>query len=115
MYLGTKESCFLLLVSSMMEDSDREESNKKRHGVSKLLLYVQMHYRNSGPFATSLLVATELWSFTFAMFRIQWVIHKGVIDVLFGWCSGFSKNRSSFVWKSAPLCFMWTVWKERNN
>ena len=83
MYLGTKESCFLRLVSSMMEDSDREESNKKRHGVSKLLLYVQMHYRNSGPFVTSFLVATELWSFTFAMFRIQWVIHKGVIDVLF--------------------------------
>lgn len=44
MNLGTKEICFLHLVSSMMEDSDREESNKKKHGVGKLLLYVQMHY-----------------------------------------------------------------------
>ena len=61
------------------------------------------------------MVATELRSFTFAMFRIQSVMPMGVIDVLFGWCSGFSKHRSSFAWKAAPLCLMWTIWEERNN
>ncbi|KAJ9678923.1 hypothetical protein PVL29_020968 [Vitis rotundifolia] len=58
--------------------------------------------------------ARVLWELLFALFGVTWVFTSSVRDTLSGWC-GFSlgkKHRK--VWKAAPLCIFWAVWKERN-
>uniref|UniRef100_A0A2N9F7G0 Alpha/beta hydrolase fold-3 domain-containing protein n=1 Tax=Fagus sylvatica TaxID=28930 RepID=A0A2N9F7G0_FAGSY len=47
------------------------------------------------------------------MFGIQWVLPAKVLDMLAGWHNWFGR-RSSAVWNLAPLCVMWSLWKERN-
>ena len=59
-------------------------------------------------------VAIELWALVFPKFRIWWVMPKRVIKVIFGWCSWFSKHRSSSAQNGSTLCLMWTILRERN-
>ena len=58
--------------------------------------------------------ARVLWDLLFALFGVTWVLPYSVRDTLSGW-SGFNlgKKRRK-VWKAAPLCIFWVVWKERN-
>ena len=57
---------------------------------------------------------SELWSFVFHCFGIQWVLARRVVDLLFRWRNWFGKHESG-VWNLVPLCLMWTIWKERNS
>ena len=59
-------------------------------------------------------VAAKIWSFVFQLFGVEWVMPRGVLDLLAGWRNWFGKH-SSDVWNLAPLCVMWSVWRERNN
>lgn len=36
-------------------------------------------------------------------------------EVYFTWKGIFGRHRNSFNWKAAPLCLMWTIWREENN
>ncbi|RVW93513.1 putative ribonuclease H protein [Vitis vinifera] len=58
--------------------------------------------------------ARVLWELLFALFGVTWVLPFSVRDTLIGW-RGFNlgKKRRK-VWKAAPLCLFWAVWKERN-
>ncbi len=53
-------------------------------------------------------VAVEIWSFVFQLFGVEWVMPRGVLDLLAGWRNWFGKH-SSDVWNLAPLCVMWSV------
>ena len=58
--------------------------------------------------------ARVLWELLFAIFGITWVLPLSVRDTLLGW-HGFNMGKKrSKVWKTAPLCLFWAVWKERN-
>jgi hypothetical protein len=59
-------------------------------------------------------VAAELWGFVFKMFGVDWVMFRCVLDRLAGWRNWFGKHFSD-VWNLAPLCVMWSLWRERNN
>ena len=37
-----------------------------------------------------------------------------VRDTLLGWLAPLKDKKRSKVWRAAPLCLFWTVWKERN-
>ena len=58
------------------------------------------------------LVATEVWSFVFRSFGVEWVLLGSVMDHLYGWRNWFGKQ-SLGVWNLVPLCLLWTVWRER--
>ena len=58
--------------------------------------------------------AYELWSFIFRLFHTQWVMSQRVLDLLFGWHNWFGKHYSD-IQNLAPLCLLWTVWRERNS
>uniref|UniRef100_A0A2N9IHY6 Uncharacterized protein n=1 Tax=Fagus sylvatica TaxID=28930 RepID=A0A2N9IHY6_FAGSY len=45
--------------------------------------------------------------------RLEWVLPAKVLDMLVGWHNWFGR-RSSAVWNLAPLCVLWSLWKERN-
>ena len=58
--------------------------------------------------------ATMLWSLLFSLFDVQWVLHSSMKRNLIGWHGAFVSRRKDKAWRVAPLCLMWTLWKERN-
>ena len=45
---------------------------------------------------------------------MQWVLHSSIKRNLIGWHGAFVSKRKEKAWRAAPLCLMWTLWKERN-
>ena len=58
--------------------------------------------------------ARMLWLLIFSLFGVQWVMHSSVKRNLLGWYGSFVGKKREKAWKTAPLCLMWTIWKERN-
>ena len=50
----------------------------------------------------------------FSLFDVQWVLHSSIKRNLIGWHGAFVSKRKEKAWRAAPLCLMWTLWKERN-
>ena len=50
----------------------------------------------------------------FSLFGVNWVLLFTVRDTLLGWCASFKDKKHRKVWRTTPLCLVWTVWKERN-
>jgi hypothetical protein len=60
------------------------------------------------------MVATELWRTILQLFGVEWVMPGSVKDMLGSW-RGQKGNRTSIqIWRMAPSCLMWCVWRERN-
>jgi len=60
------------------------------------------------------MMATELWRALLQWFGVEWVMPKSVKDMLGSW-RGQKGNRTSLqIWRMAPLCLMWCIWRERN-
>ena len=60
-------------------------------------------------------LARSLWSLLFSLFGVSWVLPSSIREALLGWlgpCVGKERRK---VWRSAPLCLFWIVWKERNS
>ena len=58
--------------------------------------------------------ARVIWELLFALFGVTWVLPFSVRDTLIGWCGFNLGKKRRKVWKAAPLCPFWAVWKERN-
>ena len=58
--------------------------------------------------------AKVLWNLMFTMFRVNWVLQLTVKDTLLGWSDSFVDKKCGKIWRAAPLCLFWTMWKERN-
>jgi hypothetical protein len=59
-------------------------------------------------------VASDLWALVFSMFGIQWVMPQTVLELLSGWLGWLGCHNSILVWKMAPHCLVWCLWRERN-
>jgi hypothetical protein len=60
------------------------------------------------------MVAIELWRTILQMFGVEWVMPRSVKDMLGSW-RGQKGNRTLIpIWRMAPLCLMWCVWREQN-
>ena len=55
-----------------------------------------------------------LWRLLFSLFDVQWVLHSSIKRNLIGWHGAFMSKRREKAQRAAPLCLMWTLWKERN-
>ena len=55
-----------------------------------------------------------LWLLILSLFGVQWVMHSSVKRNLLGWHGSFVGKKREKAWRAAPLCLMWTIWKERN-
>ena len=58
--------------------------------------------------------AKVLWDLVFSLFGVNWVLPSTVRDTPLGRCVSFKDKKHRKVWRAAPLCLFWTVWKERN-
>jgi hypothetical protein len=59
-------------------------------------------------------VARNLWSALFTLFDVTWVMPERVIDLLACWGGRVGTRSVLAVWRIAPLCLMWTIWREQN-
>jgi hypothetical protein len=59
-------------------------------------------------------VARDLWSYMFNLFGVEWVMPRRVIDLLNIWGSQVGCGTVKDVWRLAPLCLLWCLWRERN-
>uniref|UniRef100_A0A2N9IWR4 CHD3-type chromatin-remodeling factor PICKLE n=1 Tax=Fagus sylvatica TaxID=28930 RepID=A0A2N9IWR4_FAGSY len=58
--------------------------------------------------------AREIWNFIFSIFAIEWVMPKGVVDLLSCWGSGCRRAMIRQTWDLIPHCIFWCIWRERN-
>jgi hypothetical protein len=75
-------------------------------------------YKKSGESIDHLLihceVARKLWSSILNMFGVDWVMPRRVIDLLISWRGQAGHGTIMEVWRLAPLCLMWCLWRNRN-
>ena len=43
-----------------------------------------------------------------------WVMQPTVREILLGWHGSFVGRKRKKIWRAAPLCLFWTIWKKRN-
>jgi hypothetical protein len=61
------------------------------------------------------MAARDIWLLVFTLFGTSWVMPKNVVQMLGCWQGRFHHHRISGAWDVAPLCIMWTIWREPNN
>ena len=59
--------------------------------------------------------ATMLWRLLFSLFDVQWVLHSSIKRNLMAWHGASVCKGKEKAWRAAPLCLMWTLWRERND
>jgi len=60
------------------------------------------------------MVARELWSMILQLFGVVWVMPRSVKDMLGSWKGQKGNHTLIPIWRMAPLCVMWCVWREQN-
>ena len=58
--------------------------------------------------------ARMLWNLVYSLFGVQWVMHSSIRRNLLGWHDSCVGKKQEKAWRAAPLCFLWTIWKEMN-
>jgi hypothetical protein len=48
------------------------------------------------------------------LFGVEWVMTIRVIDLLVSWEGHVGHGIIVEVWRLAPLCLMWCIWREMN-
>ena len=57
----------------------------------------------------------EVWNMFFTLLGVCWVFTSSVRETLVGWDGAWVGKQRRTVWKMAPLCLFWSVWKVRNS
>jgi hypothetical protein len=59
-------------------------------------------------------VVRDLWSSLCNLFGVDWVMPKRVRELLMSWGCQMGSHDILKVWRLAPLCVMWCIWREHN-
>jgi hypothetical protein len=59
-------------------------------------------------------VAAELWSVLLMLFGVSWVMNQRVNNFFGSWKGQLGNYNALNIWRLAPLCLMWCLWRERN-
>ena len=59
-------------------------------------------------------VARELWDLVLGLFGVHWVMPRTVLDLFSSWLGLLGNQRNTMVWRAAPHCVFWCLWRERN-
>jgi hypothetical protein len=74
---------------------------KSRELVDYLLLHCEM--------------ASALWNIVFSFVGLAWVMPNQVVDLFACWKGQCGRLWEAAMWKMVPLCFMWCIWREKND
>lgn len=56
-------------------------------------------------------IARELWSMFFSLSGVYWVMPALVLEMLDCWRGQFGSRSFAIIWRAAPLCLMWQIWR----
>ena len=56
----------------------------------------------------------ELWDMIFALFVLQWVMPRRVVDMFACWQGSLGHHKNIVIGKAIPHRVMWCIWGERN-
>ena len=56
----------------------------------------------------------NLCALIFMIFGVNWVLPRSIKDTLVAWKGPPPRKSLKKVWMTAPLCLLWTIWKERS-
>ena len=56
----------------------------------------------------------RLWEGLISIPGYSWVCPYSVQDLFLGWSVFPIRKRARKLWRAAPLCLIWAIWKERN-
>jgi hypothetical protein len=59
-------------------------------------------------------VATKLWSVLLMLFGVSWVMNRRVSNMFGSWKGQLGNYNALNIWRLAPLCLMWCLWRERS-
>ena len=60
----------------------------------------------------------DIWGLYTALFPLSeggWVCPSLVKELILGWVRLPLKKKETKLWRAAPLCLLWAIWKERNS
>lgn len=60
-------------------------------------------------------VAIEIWSGIHQVFGVARVMPRRVSECLGSLRGQMGNHLALHIWRVAPLCVMWCIWRERNN
>ena len=58
-------------------------------------------------------VTREMWNIVFSLFGINWVMPRGVVELLASWPSKFNRHRNEAIW-GMTLIASWGICWDRN-
>ena len=112
---GSIQSCLLLLDCNVGRILTIDNLRKRR----VLIIDWCCMCKSSGESVNHLLLhcplAQDLWNLVFTLFGISWVMPRGVEDLFACWFGIRGNPNSGAIWKAAPHCLMWCLWRERNS
>ena len=117
-YLEAK-SCiqsFFLLMGCLLGENLNSRELSKRNII--LVSWCCLCKENGVTFDYLLLhcpFLKEIWDLVFALFGLQWLMPRKVIDLLACWQGYIGWDWHRAIWRRIPHCFTWCVWRERNN
>ena len=59
-------------------------------------------------------VALEVWNMVCQLFDIMWVMPGSLKECLGSWRAQGGNHTVLQIWRMAPMCVLWCLWKERN-
>jgi hypothetical protein len=59
-------------------------------------------------------IERELWSSFFHLFGIVWIMPRRVREMLVSWGGQMGNRNALEMWRLAPLCLMWCIWRGQN-
>ena len=59
-------------------------------------------------------VAIEVWNMVCQLFGVMWVMPGRMKECLGSWRGQRSNHTILQIWRMAPLCVMWCLWREMN-
>ena len=59
-------------------------------------------------------VMRKLWCYILNLFGVEWIMPRQVNDLLNSWGGQVGCSPVKEVWRLAPMCLMWCLWRKRN-
>ena len=60
------------------------------------------------------LFVRDMWNMIISLFGVQWVVPRGIVDLLACWQGCFGKHSNNQIRKAIPHCLKWCIWREMN-
>ncbi|XP_042945525.1 RNA polymerase sigma factor sigF, chloroplastic isoform X2 [Carya illinoinensis] len=81
----------------------------------RMVVHVAKLYPGRGlSFQDLLQFASEIWNYFFNKMGLVWVMPGRVEDLIASWKGITGTQQIAALWRMAPICICWCIWRERN-